>query len=151
MSPIIRKMRHSDLAWLVELRQITFFEDGKISRTADAAGLTELIDGDGFETGFVAEIDGKPAGSCLFVREEIEPLHDISPWLAGLVVAEPYRRRGLSRMLVGAVEEHARSVGSNELHLYTDAAEGLYARLGWAVAERMVIDGEPLVLMKREL
>ena len=149
MSPTIRKMRHPDIGPLTGLRQITFFEDGKISREADAAGLANLIDGDGYEAGFVAEVDGELAGSCLFVREEIEPLHDVSPWLAGLVVAEPYRGRGLSRLLVEIVEKHARSVGCDELYLYTDAAEALYAKLGWVVAERMVIDGEPLMLMKR--
>lgn len=102
MFPIIRKMRHSDIGPLTGLRQVTFFEDGKISREADAAGLANLIDGDGYDAGFVA-----------------------------------------------IVEKHARSVGCDELYLYTDAAEALYAKLGWVVAERMVIDGEPLMLMKR--
>lgn len=150
MSPIIRKMRHSDLASLTALRHVAFFADGNHTREADAIALSGLIDGDGFETGFVVEVDGELAGSCLFVREEIEPLHDVSPWLAGLVVATPYRGDGLGRMLIEAVEKHARSVGCNELYLYADAAEALYAKLGWAVAERMVIDGEPLVLMKRK-
>lgn len=151
MSPIIREMRHSDLAALVALRRATFFDDGKISEEADRAGLAKLIDGDGFEAGFVAEIDGLPIGSCLFVREEIEPLHDVSPWLAGLVVAEEHRGQGLGRTLVEAVERHAHAEGCRELYLYTDSAEALYAKLGWAVAERMVVDDEPLVLMKRKL
>lgn len=151
MSAIIRKMRHSDLAVLVALRHAAFFDDGKISMEADRDGLEKLIDGDGFEAGFVAEIDGEPIGSCLFVREEIEPLHDVSPWLAGLVVAEKHRGQGLGRTLAEAVERHAYAAGCQELYLYTDSAEALYAKLGWTVADRMVIDGEPLVLMKRKL
>ncbi|MFE0017984.1 GNAT family N-acetyltransferase [Mesorhizobium sp. NPDC059054] len=151
MSPILRKMRHSDLTPLAELRHITFFGDGKFPQEADMAGLAKLIDSDGFEVGFVAEIDDTLAGSCLFVREEIEQLHHVSPWLAGLVVAEAYRGRGLGSALVEAVEKHARSVGSDELYLYTDSAEALYAKLGWVVVERMDIEGEALVLMKRKL
>ena len=151
MPPVIRKMRHSDLAALVKLRHVTFFDDGKISREADRAGLAKLIDGDGFEAGFVAEIDGEPIGSCLFVREEIEPLHEVSPWLAGLVVAENHRGQGLGTTLIAAVERHAHAVGCREFYLYTDSAEALYIKLGWTVAERMDIDGEPLVLMKRKL
>nr|WP_245432788.1 GNAT family N-acetyltransferase [Mesorhizobium loti] len=144
-------MRCSDLAPLTALRHVAFFDDGKHTQQADVTALAKLIDGDSFEAGFVAEVDGELAGSCLFVREEIEPLHDVSPWLAGLVVAEPHRGRGLGSALVETVEKHARSVGCDELYLYTDAAEALYAKLGWAVAERMIADGQPLVLMKREL
>ncbi|HEV2502087.1 MAG TPA: GNAT family N-acetyltransferase [Mesorhizobium sp.] len=150
MSTVIRMMGQSDLVPLAALRHATFFVDGEHTREADVVALAGLVDGDGFEAGFVAEIDGELAGSCLFVREEIEPLHDLSPWLAGLVVAEPYRGRGLGRTLVEAVETHARSVNCNVLYLYTDAAEALYARLGWTTVERMIIDGAPLVLMQRK-
>lgn len=151
MSPIIRKMRHSDLAPLAELRHVIFFGDGKITQEADTADLAKLIEGDGYEVGYIAEVDGKLAGSCLFVREEIERLHDVSPWLAGLIVAEAYRGHGLGSKLVRAVEKHAQSKGCDELYLYTDSAEALYSKLGWAVVERTVVDGEPLVLMKRKV
>lgn len=150
MSIIIRIMRHSDLASLAALRHVAFFADGKHAREADVLALARLVEGDGFEAVFVAEVDGELAGSCLFVREEIEPLHDVSPWLAGLVVAEHHRGRGLGRMLIEAVETHARSANCRELYLYTDAAVALYARLGWIAVERMVVDGEPLVLMQRK-
>ncbi len=151
MSIVIRMMRHSDLVPLAALRHATFFAEGGHTQEADVVALASLVEGDGFEAGLVAEIDGELAGSCLFVREEFEPLHDVSPWLAGLVVAEPYRGRGLGRMLIETVEKHARSVRCNDLYLYTDAAEALYARLGWVAVERMVIDGAPLVLMQRKL
>ncbi|MBV9462421.1 MAG: GNAT family N-acetyltransferase [Bradyrhizobium sp.] len=41
----------------------------------------------------VAGPDGETAGTCLLVESEIEPNHDVSPWLAGLFVAPEYRRR----------------------------------------------------------
>jgi hypothetical protein len=34
----------------------------------------------------VAKADGEPVGTCLLVESEIEPNHDVSPWLAGLFV-----------------------------------------------------------------
>lgn len=150
MSPIIRKMRHSDLAPLAALRHVAFFADGKHSQEADIIALGGLLDGDDLEVGLVAEVDGKPVGSCLLVREEIDPLHDLSPWLAGLIVAESHRGQGLGRVLVEAIEQHAKAVGCKDIYLYTDAAEALYAKLGWIVVERMLVDSEPLVLMQRK-
>jgi hypothetical protein len=40
----------------------------------------------------VAKADGKPIGTCPLVESEIEPNHDVSPWLAGLFIV-PERRR----------------------------------------------------------
>jgi GNAT superfamily N-acetyltransferase len=146
-----RKMRQADLDWLVALRQATFFGDGNISQKQDRDGLATVMDGDGFETALIVEVDGKPVGSCLFVRHEIEPMHDVSPWLAGLVVDEEFRGRGIGRALVKAVERHAASVGCRELYLYTVSAESLYAELGWTMVERHRVDDEPLLLMVRRI
>jgi hypothetical protein len=42
----------------------------------------------------VAKADGAPIGTCLLVESEIEPNHDVSPWLAGLFVAPERRQKG---------------------------------------------------------
>jgi predicted N-acetyltransferase YhbS len=42
----------------------------------------------------VAKADGEPVGTCLLVESEIEPNHDVSPWLAGLFVVPEHRRKG---------------------------------------------------------
>ena len=42
----------------------------------------------------VAKVDGEPIGTCLLVGSEIEPNHDVSPWLAGLFVVPEHRRKG---------------------------------------------------------
>jgi hypothetical protein len=39
----------------------------------------------------VAKADGDLIGTCLLVESEIEPNHDVSPWLAGLFVVPEYR------------------------------------------------------------
>ena len=105
----------------------------------------------GYETALLAEVDGQPAGSCLFAREEIDPKHDLTPWLAALYVAPEFRKRGIASALVRAIEQHARSVGCDELFLYTITAEPLYAKLGWTALDRFESNGEQFVLMAREL
>ena len=42
----------------------------------------------------VAKVDGEPIGTCLLVGSEIEPNHDVSPWLAGLLVVPERRSAG---------------------------------------------------------
>ena len=42
----------------------------------------------------VAKVDGEPIGTCLLVGSEIEPNHDVSPWLAGLFVVPERRQKG---------------------------------------------------------
>jgi GNAT superfamily N-acetyltransferase len=105
----------------------------------------------GYEVALLAEVDGQPAGSCLFVREEIEPAHDLTPWLAALYVAPAFRKQGIASALVRAIEQHARGVGCDELFLYTVTAEPFYIRLGWTALDRFDSNGEQFVLMARAL
>lgn len=92
-----------------------------------------------------------PAGICLLVLHELPPAHDLSPWLASLYVVPEQRGRGIARKLVAAVEAQARSHGVSRLHLYTGDAEGLYAKCGWRVMERLQSRSGPFVLMVRDL
>jgi GNAT superfamily N-acetyltransferase len=124
-------------------------DGGTFEESRDA--LRAWMDGLGYETALLAEVDGQPAGSCLFVREEIDPMHDLTPWLAALYVAPAFRRRGIASALVRATEQHARGVGCDELFLYTVTAEPLYAKLGWTALDRFRSNGEQFVLMAREL
>jgi GNAT superfamily N-acetyltransferase len=106
---------------------------------------------DEYETALIALVDGHLAGICLLVLHEFEPLHDVSPWLASLFVAPEYRKRGVARKLVAAIEDHARSHGVARLHLYTGDAEKFYVKCGWSLAEQGIADGEAYAFMIRNL
>jgi GNAT superfamily N-acetyltransferase len=140
-----------ELAAIAQLRYDAFFEGSDRSLEQDRGELETFVRDQGYEVALVAECDGRLAGTCLFVRDEIEPQHDVSPWLAGLVVAPEFRGRGVGSMLVQAIEAHARSAGCPVIHLYTYGAEGFYAALGWSVVERFQDCGEPAVLMSKDL
>ena len=132
-------------------RYDAFFAQDEIPFEDSRDALRTWVRDNGYETALIAEIDGQPAGSCLFTREEIDPKHDLTPWLAALYVAPEFRGQGIASALVRAIEAHARGVGCTELHLYTITAEPLYAKLGWTVRERFEWHGEKFVLMAREL
>ena len=99
----------------------------------------------------VAKADGEPIGTCLLVESEIEPNHDVSPWLAGLFVVPERRRKGAGAVLVRAIEDQARQRGFSRLYLYTSDAVGFYERLGWEVLDRTNWKGFDTALMVRDL
>ncbi|MER9329053.1 GNAT family N-acetyltransferase [Mesorhizobium sp. M0152] len=142
-------MQERDVAAVARLRLATFFEGTGRSFEDDAAGLRELVAGDGFEAAFVARIAGAPVGSCLLVRRELEPAHNLTPWLAGLVVEAGHRGQGIGSALVRAIETHAASNGVETLYLYTWEARDFYAALGWNTVEMVGQDSETMMLMSR--
>ncbi|WP_315704047.1 MULTISPECIES: GNAT family N-acetyltransferase [unclassified Bradyrhizobium] len=98
-----------------------------------------------------AKADGELIGTCLLVESEIEPNHDVAPWLAGLFVVPEHRRKGAGAVLVRAIEDQARQRGFPRLHLYTTEAAGFYARLGWSLADRTNWKGRDTAFMVRDL
>ena len=99
----------------------------------------------------VAKADAEPIGTCLLVESEIEPNHDVSPWLAGLFVVPEHRRKGAGAELVRAIEDQARRRGFSRLYLYSTETVGFYERLGWSVLDRTNWKGLDTALMVRDL
>jgi len=135
-------------AWRYE----AFLKSYGYSLSDSGAQLAKLAtQPDEYETALIALVDGRLAGICLLVLQEFEPLHDVSPWLASLYVAPEYRKRGVARRLVAAIEDQARKHGVARLHLYTGDAEAFYVKCGWALAEQGIAGGEPYAFMTRDL
>jgi len=134
-------------------RYDAFFADGSDTFENSRAALLGFLRQQDDEIALLAECDGKPAGLCLFVKDEADPnpRPDLSPWLAALYVAPEYRNRGIGETLIKAIEDHARAVGTETLYLYTSEAEAFYAKLGWSVRDRFTLNGEACALMAREL
>ena len=135
-------------AWRYE----AFLKSYGYSLLESAAQLTKLAtQPDEYETALIALVDGRLSGICLLVLREFEPLHDVSPWLASLYVAPEYRKRGVARKLVAAIEDQARSHGVARLHLYTGDAEAFYVKCGWGLTEQGIAGDEPYAFMIRNL
>ena len=147
MQPTIGPMRARDGAAVARLRMATFFEGTARAVEEDAASLRELLAGDGFEAAFVAQIGDVAVGTCLLVRHELEPAHDLTPWLAGLAVDGGHRNKGIGSALVRATEAHAAAQGVETLYLYTWEARDFYASLGWNMIEVFAQDDETMALM----
>lgn len=142
----------AELRIAAQWRHEAFLKDDGFSVADSEAQLTKIAARPaGCEAALIALVQGRIAGICLLVLHELDPLHDHSPWLASLYVAPQFRRQGIARDLVRAIEDHARHNGIRRLHLYTVDAEELYLKCGWNVVERLLPNGMPLVLMTRDL
>ncbi len=152
MNVVIRQMRldRTEVEAVAAMRHEAFFAGTSRTVADEAEGLEALV-GDTSGEAFVAESEGAVAGSCLLVERELDQLHEVGPWLAGLVVAPAMRGMGIGAALVKAVETEAAGRGLTRLYLYTDEAEGFYATLHWSVVDRFQDeDGNPGVLMARD-
>jgi GNAT superfamily N-acetyltransferase len=118
---------------------------------AECAALADLAADPTHQAALIATRGGVAAGTCLLVSSEIDPVHAVSPWLAGLYVAPEHRRFGVGTALVRAVEDQARARGHSRLYLYTDDARPFYERLGWKTVDRVDWKGFPTELMERDL
>jgi len=152
MDAVIDLMNEDDIEPVARLRMAAFFEHGYRTLDEDMAGLHGLLSGgDRLEVSLVARVGGALAGTVLLVRDELDAAHDVTPWLAGLVVDPAFRARGIGTALVRAAEAHGCAQGVEILHLYTWEARRFYALLGWRAVERFEADGEPMMLMSRRL
>jgi GNAT superfamily N-acetyltransferase len=100
-------------------------------------------------TTFIAVADEGLLGSASLIECDMEIRTELSPWLSDLYVAPQRRRRGIGAQLVRRVVEEAARLGVATLYLYTTSKENeeYYARLGWAVRERVIYRDKLRVIM----
>jgi GNAT superfamily N-acetyltransferase len=101
--------------------------------------------------GFVA-VDGDRAVGTVQLHEfEIDAIRARSPWVCGMVVVPQYRRAGVGRRLLAALERFAARHGVERLWVFTEDAAGFYERCGWERAGTAVEHGEAGDLLTRLL
>lgn len=72
-------------------------------------------------------------------------------WLAVVYTLPEQRMKGYGELICKYIQNHAKSIGIDQLHLYTDTAERLYLRNGWSVVERVSVGGRNLAIMSKLL
>jgi len=106
--------------------EIRILDDAEIDTVGQVLGLARLLQGNGHY--FVAWIGNEPAGHAYLALKKPPVLQDVE-------VREVYRRRGLARLLIAAVESAAAQLGSPTLRLsvsaHDDSVQRLYRSLGF--------------------
>ena len=90
-------------------------------------------------------------GTATLARKDLEERPDLTPWLAGVFVIPEARGRGYVSHLLRAFDEACRAAAIEKAWLYTNTAERVYLRAGWAVAEIIQRHNKlPTTLMRRD-
>ena len=105
----------------------------------------------GVPTAVVALVDAKVVGLACLVAADIESHAHLTPWLASVLVAPPFRGRGIGSALAERVAAEATALSVQELFLFTFDKQALYSRLGWSHREPTVYAGRPGTVMVRGL
>ncbi len=147
---IIRPARLADIVSLVELLQILFNleKDFEVNPSCQQRGLRMMLDNPNGCV-LVAQGDGQVIGMCsgqlLISTAEGGP----ALLVEDVVVREPWRGRGVGRLLMEAISGWAQGKNVNRLQLLADrnntAALEFYRCLGWQGTEliclRRFLDG----------
>jgi GNAT superfamily N-acetyltransferase len=135
-----------------ELATLNFEEWGKYRPEDTLEARTQRMRaacGKGAIPSVVVALEGsRLLGGALLIENDLKLRPNLTPWLAGVYVKAEERGRGVASQLVNRVVAEAAALGVKELYLYTDAAQSLYARLGWEVIEEMVYEELPVTVMK---
>lgn len=88
----------------------------------------------------VAFSDGELCGTATLKRESVTTHTHLTPWLAALLVAAGFRRRGIGEQLIAAVEDTARRLGFSCIYAGTGEGPDTPLRLlhkhGWRFIEK---------------
>jgi GNAT superfamily N-acetyltransferase len=126
-------------------------EDPTGSLESWTAGLEERVHPDRIPTTYVALEGEMPIASAVLVEHDMDIRRDLTPWLAGVFVLQRARRRGIAAALVSHTMTAARGFGVETLYLYTNSAEGLYAKLGWQPIGEEFYEGRNVTVMSAVL
>jgi predicted N-acetyltransferase YhbS len=87
-------------------------------------------------------------GSANVVATTLTHKH-LTPWLSSVYVPAEQRGKGIASALTLAAASEARRLGFETVYLFTPCNEALYARLGWATFDRVMLGGVSAAVMAR--
>jgi GNAT superfamily N-acetyltransferase len=103
---------------------------------ARAARLRSHMNREQLPIGWLAHHGSQAMGTAALRTHDLPGREDLGPWLGGVYVAPPFRRRGVASLLCRTVEERARQLGYRHLYLFTLDQQALYSHLGWRQLEK---------------
>lgn len=112
-----------------------------------AARLRDYSNHDRIPLTVVALEGSELLGAASLIEHDMETRLELTPWLAGVFVGKPYRRRGVGAELVKRIIVEAAKLRVPLLYLYTVHSERLYASLGWTLMERASYRDQKIVIM----
>ena len=99
----------------------------------------------------VALAGGEPTGSASLIAHDLDSHPELSPWLANVHVAPPFRSRGIGTTLVKRIINEAFILGVPAVYLFTTGQPDFYSRLGWQSMLQETSGNVPITIMSRQM
>lgn len=146
---VVRDATPSDIDLLVSftLQEAREAEGLELAEAGVRRGVEGGFGGAPFSTYWIAEADGRPAGSISVVREWSNFRGGQYWWVQSLFITPEHRGTGLLRRLLNHASEAARASGALDLRLYAHHSNARALR----VYRREGFDASPYVIMTRGL
>lgn len=91
-------------------------------------------------------------GAVSLKEHERTTAENLSPWIGGLLVDDPWRGKGLGKALLAAAEATAVRLGYSSLYLSCEPdVEYFYERSGWVLVHRTLSCADEVALMTKHL
>ena len=104
--------------------------DSRIARLQSHLNRNEL------PIALVAHSESDVYGTAALRFHDLPGREDLSPWLGGVFVAQPFRRRGIGAALCTAIEDMTiEQFNLNTLYLFTLDKQAWYQDRGWSFFE----------------
>ncbi|MCK9606748.1 MAG: GNAT family N-acetyltransferase [Methylomonas sp.] len=100
---------------------------------------------------FICKCNGQLAGSAAIVASDMDTRPTLTPWLASVFVAPPFRNRGIGGRLVEHAMLQARLGGIETLYLFTPDQAAFYQKLGWQILSEENYRGIAVTVMQIHL
>jgi len=108
--------------------------------------------GHGQELVYIAKQDEELVATIALVDfDELEEFRHLKPWIAAFIVNPELRGNGVGTQVLALLEDQARSLGIEVLHLWTEDQSAFYRKRGYQQIARTKLDELEIDVMKKEL
>ena len=96
-------------------------------------------------------VDEAVASIAICDFDDFEELRKYKPWVAAFVVREDLRGTGVGTVVLGLVEQKAKSYGINQIYLWTEGEKAFYQKRGYKEVEQLVKADRIIDVLKKKL
>lgn len=108
--------------------------------------------GHGQELVYIAKQGGRVVGTIGLVDfDELEEFRHLKPWIAAFIVDPNLHGQGIGTQILTLLEEKARSLGIEVLHLWTEDQGAFYRRRGYNPLSSTNLGHLDIEVMRKEL
>ncbi len=108
--------------------------------------------GKGQELVYIATRGEEVAGTIALVDfDELEEFRHLKPWIAAFIVNPQMRGAGIGTQILALLEDEARSLGIEVLHLWTEDQSAFYLKHGYQIVAHAKLGELEINVMQKEL